>query len=119
MASGERADGALRILEELSARIRHRREQAERSGDEGGVIRLRAMEAVVETRLIPLACPDAVVIAGEAARAAYDGQGEPEWYAQESARRSRSAEQQAQLNTAVRLLRSADIWPWPGKTATA
>jgi hypothetical protein len=100
------------VLDELAARIRTRRQEAERTGDTGIVVRLRAMEAVLETKLIALSCPDAVVIAGDAARAAHEGQGEPEWYAGAFAQRSHSVEGRTELNTAVRLLRSANLWPW-------
>ncbi|MHC4788641.1 MAG: hypothetical protein ACYS8K_05475 [Planctomycetota bacterium] len=110
---GEAQGGsALQLLEELAVRIKARREEAERAGDEEESVGLRAMEAVVDTRLIPLACPDAVVIAGEAARAARQGQSEPEWYAGASALRGEHPEDRTELNKAVRLLRSAQIWPW-------
>jgi len=101
------------LLDELSGRIRVRREEAERLGDEDDVVRLRAMEAVLDTKLIPIACPDAVVIAGEAARAAHQGESEPEWYAEAYVQRGPSPDDLTQLNTAVRLLRSAGLWPWP------
>jgi len=100
------------VLDELLVRIRARRGEAEQAGDEGSATRLRAMEAVVQTKLIAVACPDAVVIAGDAARAAYEGQSEPEWYAAAHAQRGQSLERCAELNTAVRLLRSANLWPW-------
>lgn len=106
-----------RVLDELASRIRGRREEAERAADAAVVVRLRAMEAVLNTKLIALACPDAVVIAGDAARAAHDGLGEPEWYAGAFAQRSQSLERRTELNTAVRLLRSADLWPWQRQAA--
>ncbi len=108
----EQAAAPWHVLDELAARIRIRRQEAERAGETGVVVRLRAMEAVLETKLIALACPDAVVIAGDAARAAHEGLGEPEWYAQAFAQRSQSSTGRADLNTAMRLLRSADLWPW-------
>lgn len=100
------------VLEDLAARMRARRSEAERAGDAAAVARLSAMEAVLDTKLIALACPDAVVIAGDAARAAHEGLGEPEWYAAAFAQRSQSQEGRTELNTAVRLLRSANLWPW-------
>ncbi|MCK4374564.1 MAG: hypothetical protein KAX19_04515, partial [Candidatus Brocadiae bacterium] len=68
----EREGAPWGILDELAARIQSRCEEADRTGDQVGAARWRAMAAVVETKLIPLACPDAVTVAGDAARAALD-----------------------------------------------
>ena len=70
------------------------------------------MRAVVDTKLIPFACPDAVTIAGDAARAAYEGLHEPDWYAAVYARHGSRPDGHNQLNLAVRLLKSAHLWPW-------
>jgi hypothetical protein len=109
----EEPQEAWQALDTLSARIEVSRRRAETTGDDGEVVRLRAMEEVIKSRLVALVCPDAVFVAGEAALAAYEGQAEPEWYAQAYARRATAPEQRAELNTAVRLLKSARLWPWP------
>ncbi len=108
----EQTESPWLILDDLGERIRAQREEAERAGDEAAIVRFRAMEAVVDARVIAVICPDAVVVAGEAAGAAYEGHSEPEWYAGAFGRRRGSSEDQRELNTAVRLLRSARLWPW-------
>lgn len=107
-----REDAPWGILDELAAKIQSRCEEADRTGDQVGAARWRAMAAVVATKLIPLACPDAVTVAGDAARAACEGQAEPDWYAATYSQHGWSHDGRAQLNLAIRLLRSADLWPW-------
>ncbi|KPK64996.1 MAG: hypothetical protein AMK73_04280 [Planctomycetes bacterium SM23_32] len=112
LAVTDRPTETWRVLDDLSDRVRTRREMAETSGDQAEAVRLRAMESVLHARPLALACPDAVVVAGDAALAAHDGQSEPEWYASAYARRRGIPCEQTQLNVAVRLLKSADLWPW-------
>ena len=100
------------VLDELGTKIHARCRQAESVGDVPAVARLRAMRAVVDPKLSPFACPDAVTIAGDAARAAYEGLHEPDWYAAVYARQGSQPNGHNQLNLAVRLLKSANLWPW-------
>ena len=100
------------VLDELSTEIQLRRREAERAGDRAGAVRLGAMAAVMATKLIPIACPDAVTVAGDAALAAHEGRAEPDWFAAAYGRQGVSPEGRTQLNLAIRLLRSAGLWPW-------
>jgi hypothetical protein len=107
-----RADAHSDVIQEVRARIRARRLDAERVGDQPGVSRFRAMEAVLATGFIPLACPEAISIAGDAAVAAASGLTEPEWYPRAVAGCNGDTAERTRLDMAVRLLRGADLWPW-------
>jgi len=100
------------VFKEFSARLRERCLRAQRDGDEASVARYDAMQAVLGTKLVPLVCPDAVTLAGEAARAACEGREEGEWLQAVCRERDRSGEDRVALFKAVRLLKTVGIWPW-------
>ena len=104
-------------LDDLSARIQARLRTAEQMGYGESVTRLRAMQAVVATRVLPLACPDTFTVAAEVALAACEGHSEADWYAQAVADRPETASERAGLDTAVRLLKAAGLWPWDVRRA--
>jgi hypothetical protein len=94
------------------SRLQARRADAETAGNARAAARLSAMEAVVRTGFIPLACPDAVLVAGDAADALVCGRTEDEWYAEQHASRSGVRGGPRNLDAAIRILKSAGLWPW-------
>jgi hypothetical protein len=100
------------VFQEFSTRLRERRRRAERVGDSASVARYDAMQAVLRTKLVPLLCPDALTLAGEAARAAFEGAEEGTWLQRMCRERDRSGGNLVALYKAVRLLRTVGIWPW-------
>ena len=112
-----RANARSDAILEVRARVRIRRLEAERAGDERGVSRFRAMEAVLATGFIPLACPEAVGIAGGAAAAAASGLTEPEWFVGAVAACGDDVDGRTALGMAVSLLKGAGLWPWSGDAA--
>jgi len=106
------ADGEAGVFEEFSARLRERRLKAQQEGDVASVVRYDAMQAVLRTKLVPLVCPDAVTLAGEAAMAACQGREEGEWLQRVCRERDRSGEDRVALFKSVRLLKTVGIWPW-------
>lgn len=109
------------VFDEFAARLRERRARAEEDGDQASVARYDAMEAVLGTKLVPLVCPDAVTLAGDAARAACEGREEGEWFQSVCRERERSGADRVALFKAVRLLKTVGIWPWAvsGRRGTA
>lgn len=101
-------DGTSRLL----LRVEARRRVAEASGNDRAAARLSAMSAALRTEFVPLACPEAVTLVGDATDAMLLGRSEDEWYAGECARRLEMRCDPRRLAAAVRLLRSAGLWPW-------
>jgi hypothetical protein len=97
-----------RMSDELGADIA----VAAREGDQRTVCRLRTLRNVIDTKYIPVACPGAVAVAGEAALAAYDGVSEAAWYTQ-ALSKADSSHARETLTEAIHLLRRAALWPWP------
>jgi len=99
--------------------LMRRRDAARDAGDSAAMAQWNASLRVMSTRIVPLACPAAVWVAGRAARAAYEGDDEQSWYRIVSA--GRPAEERDELGTAVVLLRTAGLWPWdkPEPTSVA
>ena len=100
------------VFEEFSARLRERWVKAQQEGDLASVVRYDAMQAVLRTKLVPLVCPDAVTLAGDAARAACEGREEGEWLQGVCKERDHSGQDRVALFKAVRLLKTVGIWPW-------
>lgn len=106
------AESEAGVFREFAARLRERRLRAQAEGDLASVVRYDAMQAVLRTKLVPLVCPDAVTLAGEAARAACEGLQEGEWLQGVCRERDRSGGDRVALFKAVRLLKTVGIWPW-------
>ena len=109
------------VFQEFSDRLRERRRRAEKAGDVPSVARYDAMQAVLRTKLVPLVCPDALTLAGEAAKAACEGREEGQWLQLVCRERDRSGGDRVALFKAVRLLKTVGIWPWSvaGRAGTA
>ncbi len=103
---------AVVLMGELSALVEERREAAKRHGDEAQAAELEAMAEVLRTRYIPLACPDALIVVREAARAAHGGVLEADWYRQAHDARAEQEDGVRRLNEAIRILRRGGLWPW-------
>ena len=97
----------------MSRRLQRRRRRAAAAGDGAEVARLSAMESAVRNELVPAVCPDAVSVAGEAARAAHLGLSEKEWRDGPSGARVRAGRGKDELDRAIRLLKAVELWPWP------
>jgi hypothetical protein len=100
------------VFREFAAKLREQRLKAQEEDDAASVARYDAMQAVLRTKLVPLVCPDAVTLAGEAARAACEGRAEGEWLQSVCRERDKSGEDRVALFKAVRLLKTVGIWPW-------
>jgi hypothetical protein len=100
------------VFKEFAARLRERRQRARREGDEGSAARYEAMLAVLNTKLVPLVCPEAVTLAGQAAKAACEGRQEGEWLQGLCRDRDRSGGDRVALFKAVRVLKTVGLWPW-------
>jgi hypothetical protein len=100
------------VFGQFEARLRESRQRAREAGDAAAVARYDAMEAVLRTKLVPLVCPEALPLAGEAARAACQGLKEGEWLQLKCKECDRLGESRVSLYKAIRLLRAVSIWPW-------
>lgn len=98
--------------ERFAERVRRRRIRAENDGEAGEVARLRAMESALRTKLVPALSPEAVLVAGRAARAAHTGVGEQEFREAVVGARTRAGGGVNELYRAIRLLKLVDLWPW-------
>ncbi|MFO8006923.1 MAG: hypothetical protein R6V05_04215 [Candidatus Brocadiia bacterium] len=110
---------AVVLMGELTECVEQRRQAAQRNGDEAQAAELQAVVEVLRTRYIPLACPDALVVARQATRAAHEGIGEAEWYRQAHDARAQRADDLRRLNEAVRILRRGGLWPWDVRSRPA
>jgi hypothetical protein len=111
MAEGG-VDKGVGVFGQFAARLSERRARAERAGDAPAIARYDAMQAVLKTKLVPLVCPEALTMAGEAARAACDGLEEGQWLRIKCKECDRLGESRIALYKAIRLLKTVGIWPW-------
>ena len=111
MAEGG-ADTSLGVFAQFTDRLRERRSRAQQEGDAPAVARYDAMQAVLRTRLVPLVCPEALTLAGDAAKAACEGLREAQWLQLMGKQYDRASQSRVSLYKAVRLLRTVGIWPW-------
>lgn len=111
MAGGDVDDG-VGVFGQFAARLRERRSRAEQTGDAPAMARYDAMQAVLKTKLVPLVCPEALTMAGEAAKAACEGLEEGQWLQLKCRECDRLGESRIALYKAIRLLRTVGIWPW-------
>ena len=105
-------DTRVEVFGQFEARLRESRRRAEDEGDAAAVARYDAMQAVLRTKLVPLVCPEALTLAGEAAKAACQGLKEGEWLQIKCKECDRLGESRVALYKAIRLLRTVSIWPW-------
>ena len=112
----QQAAGNYLISEQLIDTVRgdvsNRLEKARSDGKDADTLRLEAMIRVLDSRYIPLACPDAVFVAGDAAEAAYKGRSEAAWRLDFERGPVGDRPDPENLDMAVRLLKAADMWPW-------
>jgi hypothetical protein len=101
------------MIEGMRRDVRKHLLAARREGDRVRVRRLEAMKRVIDNRLIPLACPDAVTIAGDTAVAAHHGQSELDWRRSAQEEANHHGRNTLDMDVAVRILKAADMWPWP------
>ncbi|NLW51478.1 MAG: hypothetical protein GXY85_11655 [Candidatus Brocadiaceae bacterium] len=106
----------LQMLSRMSEELQTEIDSAAARRDHRAVCRLRALKGVVDTVYIPTTCPAALLVAADAALAAYDGDGEAAWYAR-ALSEAESTRTRQRLSEAVRLLRRARLWPWRGEPA--
>ncbi len=97
-------------LKRWTGALARRRDAAAAAGDMAALAQWNAALRVMNTRIVPLACPAAVWLAGRAARAAHEGRDEKRWY--RAVTSGLREEARDEIDTATVLLRAAGLWPW-------
>jgi len=122
MSGDVQSPGEKDVFGSFLVRLRQRRRAALAAGDGAAVARCDAVRAVLRTKLVPLICPEALKLAGDAAQAAYEGLAEQEWVRAAGDRYERTGLDQSSFHRAVWLLKTVGVWPWeaaakPGRSA--
>ncbi len=95
---------------DFADRVRRRMEARRSLADEAESARLAAMEAALRKGMVVAVCPDAVVVAGDAATAEARGESETGWL--ERAYESGLCGGGGELARAVQVLKLVGVWPW-------